>query len=48
MGYKVVRIRYENGKPVKFEDFVTGFLTKDRTAQFGRPVGLAIAQTPHC
>ncbi|MBD2248845.1 sorbosone dehydrogenase family protein [Nostoc sp. FACHB-888] len=43
VGYKVVRIRYENGKPVKFEDFVTGFLTKDRTAQFGRPVGLAIA-----
>ncbi|ODG99604.1 oxidoreductase [Nostoc sp. KVJ20] len=43
VGYKVVRIRYENGKPVKFEDFVTGFLTKDRTAQFGRPVGLAIS-----
>ncbi|MCC5661961.1 sorbosone dehydrogenase family protein [Nostoc sp. XA010] len=43
VGYKVVRIHYENGKPVKFEDFVTGFLTKDRTAQFGRPVGLAIA-----
>lgn len=42
-GYKVVRIRYENGKPVKFEDFVTGFLTKDGKAQFGRPVGLATA-----
>ncbi len=43
VGYKVVRIRYQNGKPVKFEDFITGFLTKDRTGQFGRPVGLAIA-----
>lgn len=42
-GYKVVRIRYQNGKPVKFEDFVTGFLTKDGKAQFGRPVGLATA-----
>ena len=42
-GYKVVRIRYENGKPVKFEDFVTGFLAKDGKAQFGRPVGLATA-----
>jgi len=42
-GYKVVRIRYQNGKPVKFEDFVTGFLAKDGKAQFGRPVGLATA-----
>ncbi|MDM9381483.1 sorbosone dehydrogenase family protein [Chlorogloeopsis sp. ULAP01] len=43
VGYKVVRLRFQNGKPTQFEDFVTGFLTKDAKAQFGRPVGLAIA-----
>lgn len=40
-GYKVVRITFENGNPVGFEDFVTGFLLPDRTGQFGRPAGLA-------
>ncbi|MBW4505981.1 MAG: sorbosone dehydrogenase family protein [Scytonematopsis contorta HA4267-MV1] len=44
VGYKVVRVRYQNGKAVKFEDFVTGFLSKDSTTQFGRPVGLAITR----
>ncbi|MFN6562642.1 MAG: PQQ-dependent sugar dehydrogenase [Nostoc sp. ChiSLP01] len=43
VGYKVVRLRFENGKPVRYEDFVTGFLRQDGKAQFGRPVGLAIA-----
>lgn len=43
VGYKVMRVRYQNGKPTEFEDFVTGFLTKDGTAYFGRPVGLATA-----
>ena len=43
VGYKVVRLRFQNGKPVGFEDFITGFLTEDGKAQFGRPVGLAIA-----
>lgn len=43
VGYKVVRLRFENGKPTQFEDFVTGFLTKNGTAQFGRPVGTAVA-----
>ncbi|NMG08278.1 sorbosone dehydrogenase family protein [Brasilonema sp. UFV-L1] len=42
-GYKLVRVRYQNGKPVAFEDFITGFLNAEGTAQFGRPVGLAIA-----
>ncbi|MBD2775218.1 PQQ-dependent sugar dehydrogenase [Iningainema tapete] len=42
-GYKVVRVRYQDGKPVEFEDFITGFLNEEGTAQFGRPVGLAIA-----
>ncbi|MBE9177319.1 sorbosone dehydrogenase family protein [Oculatella sp. LEGE 06141] len=41
VGYEVVRIRFENGQPVAFEDFVTGFLTEDGSAQFGRPVGMA-------
>lgn len=40
-GYKVVRVVFENGKPVGFEDFVIGFLLADRSGQFGRPAGLA-------
>ncbi len=40
-GYKVVRVRFENGKPAKIEDFISGFLTENNTAQFGRPCGLA-------
>ncbi|GAA3975379.1 PQQ-dependent sugar dehydrogenase [Allohahella marinimesophila] len=41
VGYKVARIRYENGQPKAFEDFVTGFLLEDEKSQFGRVVGLA-------
>ncbi len=26
VGYKVVRLHFENGKPVRFDDFLTGFL----------------------
>lgn len=43
VGYKVVRLRYENGKPVAFEDFITGFLNPKQMTQFGRPVGIATA-----
>jgi glucose/arabinose dehydrogenase len=43
VGYKVVRLRYENGKPVAFEDFITGFLDDKQMTQFGRPVGIATA-----
>ncbi len=43
VGYKVVRVRYQNGKPVAFEDFITGFLNQKQRTQFGRPVGIAIA-----
>ncbi|WP_111626308.1 PQQ-dependent sugar dehydrogenase [Larkinella arboricola] len=39
-GYKVVRIHYENGKPTRVDDFVTGFLVNNNQAQFGRPVGI--------
>jgi glucose/arabinose dehydrogenase len=41
-GYSVVRIRFDDGKPVGFEDFVTGFLMGG-TAQFGRPAGVTTA-----
>lgn len=40
-GYKVVRLRFENDEPVKFEDFVTGFYVPSEKGQFGRPCGLA-------
>lgn len=41
VGYKVVRVRFENGQPKRIEDFVTGFLVDGGKAHFGRPVGLA-------
>ena len=41
-GYEVVRVRFENGKPTKFEPFLSGFLSSE--GQFGRPVGLAMAR----
>ncbi|MCK8494282.1 MULTISPECIES: PQQ-dependent sugar dehydrogenase [Spirosoma] len=41
-GYKVVRVHFENGKPVSTQDFVTGFLVDGNQAQFGRPVGIAV------
>lgn len=40
-GYKVIRVHFESGKPVRTDDFVTGFLVNDNQAQFGRPVGIA-------
>jgi len=40
-GYKVMRVEFENGKPVKAEDWVTGFLSEDGSQIFARPVGLA-------
>lgn len=43
-GYKVVCLKFKDGKPVAFEDFLTGFLVKNNSAQFGRPVGLAMAK----
>ncbi|GAB3754101.1 PQQ-dependent sugar dehydrogenase [Spirosoma pomorum] len=39
-GYNVVRVHFENGKPVRTDDFVTGFLVDNNRSQFGRPVGL--------
>lgn len=40
-GYEIVRIRFENGRPVAIEPFITGFLTS--SGQFGRPCGIAVA-----
>jgi glucose/arabinose dehydrogenase len=40
-GYKVIRVHFENGKPVSTDDFVTGFLVDNNQSQFGRPVGIA-------
>jgi glucose/arabinose dehydrogenase len=43
-GYKVVRVRFANGKPMGFQDFVSGWLIEKGRAQFGRPAGLVVAQ----
>ncbi|MBV9252310.1 MAG: sorbosone dehydrogenase family protein [Acetobacteraceae bacterium] len=41
-GYKVVRLRFHNGKPTgEYEDFLTGFVVSDQ-AVWGRPVGVAV------
>ena len=42
-GYKIVRLRFENGVPTGvYEDFVTGFVLDDKTV-FGRPVSVTSA-----
>ncbi len=42
VGYKVARLRFENGEPAGFDDFLTGFLVDNNRAHFGRLVGLTI------
>lgn len=42
-GYKIVRVRFQNGWPAAVEDFLTGFLIEDGAAYFGRPAGMALA-----
>lgn len=44
IGYKLVRVRFQNGSPVRFEDFVTGFLSADGNTHYGRLAGVAIAK----
>ncbi|UOR03767.1 PQQ-dependent sugar dehydrogenase [Hymenobacter aerilatus] len=40
-GYKIVRVHFDQqGKPEKFEDFVTGWLVENNKSEFGRPCGL--------
>ncbi|MGN6495605.1 MAG: PQQ-dependent sugar dehydrogenase [Agriterribacter sp.] len=42
VGYSVVRIHFENGNPVRMEDFLTGFLVNGNKSHFGRPVGIVV------
>jgi len=42
VGYKVVRLHFENGKPVRFDDFLTGFVINKNKSHFGRLVGVAV------
>jgi Raf kinase inhibitor-like YbhB/YbcL family protein len=44
VGFEIVRIDFDKGKPAGFKPFVTGFLegaATDKPTQFGRPAGLA-------
>ncbi len=43
-GYKIIRIRFKNGKPVGgYDDFLTGWmLDENRREVWGRPVGLLV------
>jgi glucose/arabinose dehydrogenase len=43
-GYKVARVRFDNGVPTAFEDFLTGFLSRDGGVQFGRLAGIAVGR----
>lgn len=40
-GAKVVRVRVQNGKPVSYEDFITGWQSPEG-ARWGRPVDFAV------
>lgn len=47
VGFKVQRVHFENGKPVRASDFLTGFLKPGflffkRKTRFGRPAGITI------
>jgi Raf kinase inhibitor-like YbhB/YbcL family protein len=43
-GYEIVRVRFSNGQPQRFETFVTGFLTDGGRTHLARPVGLGWAK----
>ncbi|RFS17546.1 sorbosone dehydrogenase family protein [Emticicia sp. C21] len=50
VGFKVQRIKFENGQPIGEEDFLTGFLKPGfplmkRKARFGRPAGITVSNT---
>lgn len=42
VGYEVVRVRYNRGKPTAIEPFASSFLVDGGNAQIARPVGLAV------
>src|SRR5713226_259923 len=43
-GYKVVRVRFENGQPKQVEDFATGWMMQEKGQEvvWGRPVDLVV------
>ncbi len=41
VGYEIVRLRFADGRPIKFEPFVTGFVSEK--GEYGRPMGNAVA-----
>ena len=42
-GYKVIRVRFKDGKPTGgYDDFLTGFVVDDKSV-WGRPVGVTVA-----
>ncbi|HEY4305427.1 MAG TPA: PQQ-dependent sugar dehydrogenase [Gemmatimonadaceae bacterium] len=41
-GYKLVRIHFQNGQPVRFDDFVTGFISADHNTYYGRLAGVTM------
>jgi glucose/arabinose dehydrogenase len=44
VGYEVVRLHFdEDGQPVEFEPFLTGFLIEEELANIGRIAGIAVA-----
>lgn len=42
VGYKVVRVDFEDGQPVAFDDFITGWLLEEENSHFGRLAGLVV------
>ena len=42
-GYKIQRVKFDNGSPTSVEDFFSGFLSIDGKTRFGRPAGLAVS-----
>lgn len=42
-GYRIAFVTFEGGKPVRIDDFVSGFLIENGKAQFGRLAGIAVS-----
>lgn len=41
VGYEVVRVKFQEGRPQNIEPFITGWLSDDGKSHFGRLVGIA-------
>ncbi|MBW6531471.1 YbhB/YbcL family Raf kinase inhibitor-like protein [Sphingomonas sp. RRHST34] len=42
-GYELARVRFDAaGRPTRVESFVSGFMSRDGTSQYGRPCGVAV------